>query len=78
MEEMNVNTNELVEVVEEVTENGTGNNLVKLGIAGVVIVGVATLAYVGYKKFKAKKQSNEVIDVEPEYFEDVQDDETTK
>lgn len=78
MEGMNVNTNELVEVVEEVTENGSGNNLVKLGIAGVVIAGVAALAYVGYKKIKARKQEIDVIDLEPENYDVVQDENTTE
>lgn len=78
MEEMNVNTNELVEVVEEVTENGTGNNLVKLGITGVVIAGVAALAYVGYKKIKARRQLNEVNDFDLEDCNEVQEEYTTE
>lgn len=66
MEEMNVNTNEVVEVVEEITESGSGNALVKLGVAGLVIAGVATVAYLGYKKIKAKKKEIEVMEFDYE------------
>lgn len=60
MEEMNVNTNEVVEVAEEVTNSKT-DVFVKLGVTGVVIAGVAALAYFGFKKIKARKNDEEVI-----------------
>lgn len=80
MEEMNVNTNEVVEVVEEVTENGSGNTLAKLGVTGLVIAGVAAVAYLGFKKIKARKKEIEVMtfDYENENVEEVQDESTTK
>ena len=74
MEEMNVKTNEVVEVAEEITECKSGNSLVALGVAGVVIAGVAALAYLGIKKIKDRKKELEVIDVnyEDEDVEEVQ------
>ena len=78
---MNVNTNEVVEVVEEITENGSGNALVKLGVAGLVIAGVAAVTYLGIKKFKARKKEIEVIDFDYENEEACEADseeETTK
>lgn len=82
MEEMNVNTNEVVEVVEEVTENGSGNTLAKLGVAGLVIAGVAAVAYLGIKKFKARKKEIEVMTFDYENEEaceaDSEEENTTK
>ena len=66
MEEMKLNTNEVVEVAEEVT-NSKSEVLVKLGITGVVIAGVAALAYLGFKKIKAKREKEEVIIDEYEF-----------
>ena len=82
MEEMNVNTNEVVEVVEEVTENGSRNALAVLGVTGLVIAGVAALTYLGLKKIKARKKEIEVIDINYEDEEaceaDFEEGNTTK